>query len=135
MIKEIFIKYRDIIPYAIFGILTTLVNIVSYYIAAHVMYLPIMASTFIAWFLAVLFAYITNRKWVFHSESHTIGKVFREIIAFFSCRIATGLVDGGCMWLFVDILHLNDVIVKTVANVVVIILNYIASKLLIFKHK
>lgn len=94
-----------------------------------------MISTVIAWLLAVLFAYVTNRKWVFHSNANTVREIITEIAAFFSCRIATGIVDWGCMWIFVDILDCNDVVIKAIANVLVIVLNYIASKLLIFKEK
>lgn len=133
--KDLYYKYKDVIPYAIFGVLTTIVNIASYYVAAHFLKMPIMISTVIAWLLAVLFAYVTNRKWVFHSNANTVREIITEIAAFFSCRIATGIVDWGCMWIFVDILDCNDVVIKAIANVLVIVLNYIASKLLIFKEK
>ena len=93
-----------------------------------------MASTIIAWVLAVLFAYVTNRKWVFHSDAFTTSDVIKEIVSFFVCRLATGLIDWASMFIFVDLLHLNDVAVKTIANIVVIVLNYLASKLVIFKH-
>lgn len=88
--KDIYSKYKDVIPYAVFGVLTTIVNIATYYVSAHIMRLTVMASTFIAWVLAVLFAYITNRRWVFHSEVHAIADILTEMIAFFSCRLATG---------------------------------------------
>lgn len=132
--KELINKYKDVIPYAIFGVLTTLVNMGTYFIAAHILYLPIMLSTVVAWILAVMFAYITNRIWVFHSEAMTRKDILKEMSSFFSCRLATGIVDWGCMLLFVDFMHMNDVVIKMFANIVVIILNYIASKLLIFKH-
>lgn len=134
-IKQLIIKYRDIIPYAVFGILTTLVNIAVYWVMAHIFNLGVMLSTIIAWVAAVLFAYLTNRKWVFHSEAQIPQEVFKEIISFFTCRIITGVVDWGCMLIFVDMLHFNDVIIKTAANILVIVLNYIASKLVIFRHK
>ena len=94
-----------------------------------------MISTVFAWLLAVLFAYVTNRKWVFHSGADTTEAIITEILSFFSCRVATGIVDWACMWVFVDVLHFNDVVIKSMANVLVIVLNYIASKLLIFKRK
>lgn len=62
-------------------------------------------------------------------------EILKEILSFFACRLATGVVDWGCMFIFVDLLHLNDVIIKAGANVLVIVLNYIASKLVIFKNK
>ena len=92
-----------------------------------------MPGTIIAWVAAVLFAYLTNRKWVFHSEVKGTKGILKEISAFFGCRLATGVVDWLMMFLFVDCWHFNDVLIKIIANVVVIILNYIASKWLIFR--
>ena len=128
-------KYMDIILYAVFGVLTTVVNIVVYWIAAHPLALPVMVSTVIAWIAAVLFAYVTNRKWVFHSQAEGTKEIVHEIVSFFACRLATGVVDWACMFIFVDLLHFNDVIIKAAANVLVIILNYVASKMVIFKNK
>ena len=128
-------KYRDVLPYLFFGVCTTVVNVVTYWAAAHIFHLSVMVSTVLAWILAVLFAYVTNRKWVFHSEASGRREILKEIISFFSCRLATGFVDWLCMFLFVDVLAWNDVFVKTAANVLVIILNYVASKLLIFKKR
>ena len=133
--KALFQKYKDVIPYAIFGVLTTLVNIASYWLCAHALGMPVMASTIIAWILAVLFAYVTNRKWVFLSEAKGRRAIVKEMVSFFACRLATGLVDWACMFLFVDVLHWNDVLIKTGANILVIALNYIASKLIIFKKQ
>lgn len=128
-------QYQDIILYGIFGVLTTIANIVVYWVAAHPLQLPVMVSTILAWIVAVSLAYVTNRKWVFHSQTESFKDIFREIISFFACRIATGIVDWGCMFIFVDLLHINDVTIKAGANILVILLNYIASKLLIFRKK
>ena len=132
--KKLYNQYKDIIPYGVFGVLTTVVNIVSYWLAAHPLGLSVMASTVIAWFLSVLFAYVTNRKWVFHSEAEGFEAIVKEMVSFFGCRLATGFVDLACMFVFVDVLHLDDVVIKVIANVIVIVLNYVASKLVIFKH-
>lgn len=134
-IKELYQKYKDVIPYAVFGVLTTAVNVAVYWCASHVLQLETMQSTFIAWFLAVLFAYVTNRKWVFHSEAHEFSAICKECVAFFSCRIGTGVVDWLCMFVFVDVLHINDMVIKVIANVIVIVLNYVASKVIIFRKK
>lgn len=133
--KDLYEKYKDVIYYLFFGVCTTLVNVMAYWILAYFIDLPVIASTIIAWFLAVLFAYITNRKWVFHSEVKGSEKLIREILSFFICRLTTGVADWMCMFLFVDILGLNDIIIKFIDNVVVIVLNYVASKLVIFKNK
>lgn len=133
MIKKLCNKYRDLIPYAVFGVLSTLVNICSYWVFAHPMHMGVMPSTVAAWIIAVIFVYITNRKWVFHSEAVSAKAIAKEIASFFICRLLTGFVDWGSMFVFVDVLHFNDVAVKTLANIAVIIMNYIASKFVIFR--
>ncbi|MBQ1843330.1 MAG: GtrA family protein [Lachnospiraceae bacterium] len=134
MIRKLMEKYRDVIPYLVFGILTTIVNIVAYWLCAHPLHLGIMVSTVIAWVLSVLFAYVTNRKWVFHSEAAGVA-IIREILSFYGARLATGLLDMLFMFIFADRLGLNDTVIKICSNVVVVILNYIFSKFLIFRHE
>lgn len=134
-IKKLYEQYKDVIPYLFFGVCTTIVNIAAYAFFAHVFNAGTTASTIIAWFLAVLFAYLTNRKWVFKSEAKTPKEITREIAEFFGFRFATGVLDWLLMVIFVDNLHLNDVIIKAVANIIVIILNYVASKLVVFARK
>lgn len=135
MIKKLYNKYKDIIPYAFWGVCTTVVNTAAYWIAADLLKIPVVPSAVIAWFVAVLFAYLTNRKWVFHSQAVTQKEILKELIAFFGCRVATGVADWLCMFVFVDLLHFDDIFIKVAANVLVILLNYIASKWLIFKPK
>ena len=132
-LKKLLEKYKDVIPYLFFGVCTTLVNVAVYWGSTHLLHLSTMFGTIIAWVLAVLFAYITNRKWVFHSKVNTRDEITKELVSFFSCRIATGIVDWGCMFIFVQILAWNDLVIKFLANVLVIVLNYVASKLVIFK--
>lgn len=134
-LKSVIEEYKDVVPYLFFGVCTTLINIISYWACAHMFLINTMASTIIAWVLAVLFAYFTNRKWVFHSEVSNCQGIIKEIISFFGCRLATGVVDWGCMFVFVELLSCNDIIIKFIANVLVIILNYIASKWIIFKGR
>lgn len=133
-IKDLYKRYSDVIPYLFFGVCTTGVNVFSYWFVAHILALPVMTSTVIAWILAVSFAYVTNRKWVFHSTAVTKNEIIKECISFFLCRLATGVIDWLCMYIFVEILLLNDVIIKFLANVLVIVLNYVASKLIVFKR-
>ena len=104
-LKEMMEKYKDIVPYAIFGILTTIINIVVYLFFAHILKKEVMLSTLAAWFLSVLFAYVTNRKWVFHSGVLTFSNIIREAVAFFICRLATGIADILIMFIFVNIFH------------------------------
>ena len=135
LIKKLMIKYQDVIAYLVFGVLTTLVNIVAYWLCAHPLGLGTLPSSVLAWLAAVLFAYVTNRKWVFHSQAVTRQEITREMLSFFGCRLATGVVDWVMMFVCVDLLHFNDMVMKILANVVVVILNYVASKLIIFAKK
>ncbi len=132
-LKALLIKYKSVILYLFFGVCTTLVNMIVYYLCAHPFGFPTMPSTILAWFAAVLFAYLTNRKWVFESEETTVTGIAMEMARFFGCRLATGVVDWFCMFFFVDVLSWNDMLVKFGSNVLVVILNYIASKLIIFR--
>ena len=118
-------KYRHYILYIIFVVLTTLVNVVTYYLA-HI-FLPVMPSTVMAWILAVLFAYITNRRFVFGSQAKTKQEIIKEIISFFSARILTGILDVALMFIFVDCLKMNDMVIKVISNIIVIVLNYVSS--------
>lgn len=126
-------RSQSVIAYLVFGVLTTAVNVVSYWFCTRALNLTTMPSTVIAWVLAVSFAYVTNRRWVFHSEEHGFAGIFSEIVRFFSARLATGVVDWLCMYLFVDVFKFDDLIIKVVTNVIVIILNYVASKLVVFR--
>lgn len=130
--KELYLKYKEVIMYLIFGVLTTVVNIVVYFVMADtsMMHIHYMISNVTAWFLSVLFAYITNRKYVFESKSQNILK---EIISFFGSRLATGAMDMVFMWLFVEFNILPGFIAKVISNVFVIVANYILSKLVVFK--
>lgn len=136
LIKRLWKQYKSIFWYLVFGVLTTLVNIVAYIICMQVFSIGNIASNIVAWVLAVLFAYLTNRKWVFVSAHHTKKEISLEIINFFLARGGTGLLDLLIMWTTVDLLHFPSVIMKVIANIIVIILNYLASKLWVFgTHK
>ena len=130
---ELYRKYREMIFYLVFGGLTTLVNIFSYFVLTDVGEIQYLVSTAIAWVLSVLFAYFTNRVWVFQSTASGTKAILREIGSFFGCRLLSGAIDMGIMFLCVSVLGLPDKLIKILANVVVIILNYLFSKLFIFK--
>lgn len=134
-IIQLLTKYKSFIMYVVFGILTTFVNVITYYIFAHIFSFGTVSSSVVAWFVAVSFAYITNRKWVFESKSNAALEIFGEILKFFSCRLATGAVDWAIMYIFVDLLLFNDLIIKIIANIVVIVLNYVASLFVVFNSK
>ena len=138
-IKELYIKYKEIINYLIFGVLTTLVNLSIKYLlfftvlkANNPVQQPIAIA--ISWIVAVLFAYFTNRKFVFESNNKNRS---REFFDFILSRISTLLLEMFIMWFFVTLLKLNSdlyvVIFTLVAQVAVVIGNYIFSKLFVFK--
>ncbi len=132
-IKELYNKYKEILMYLIFGVLTTVVNIVSYFLLARILHIDTVVSTVIALILSILFAYITNKIFVFESKTNTAKELLKEIISFFGCRAFTGILDVAFMYITVEVFNLNDMIMKIISNIVVIIVNYIFSKLIIFK--
>ena len=142
--KAIWQKYREIILYLVFGVLTTLVNIIIYGVCTRAGMSTGWANA-LAWVLAVAFAYITNRIWVFRSENRTLKAVLREIISFVACRAGTGVLDQIIMVVGVDVISPRIVPaeyafmwsmgLKIASNVLVIILNYIFSKVIIFRKK
>ena len=123
----------QIILYGIVGGITTAINIFAYWLCTRLLHIPVVASTVIAWTIAVLFAYWANRKFVFHSTINSFSGIFKEASEFFFFRIATGVLDVIIMYVFVDVLGFYDVVIKAASNILVIILNYIASKIIIFK--
>lgn len=129
------LKGTEIISYLIFGELTTAVNIAVYFICSRFFYLEVIASNIIAWLLSVLFAYLTNRKFVFKSEAKGFSSVLKECINFFLGRLSTGILDTVIMFVCVDLLAFNDVVMKVLSNIIVIVLNYLISKLLVFRTK
>lgn len=134
MIIRIYRKYKEAILYLFFGGCTTMVNVVTYFISTRILNINIIGSTILAWCLAVMFAYFTNRKLVFKSENNTAKTILIEITSFLSCRLLTGAIDLGIMYVFVERLYLNDLLIKIISNLFVIGSNYIASRMLIFKH-
>ena len=132
---ELFRKYQDVISYLIFGGLSTIVNIVSYAFFSHALGMPTVPASVASWFVTVIFVYLTNRVWVFHSQAESAAEIAREFMTFMGCRVATGVLDVAIMWVSVDILGWNDIVMKVISNMIVIVLNYVASKLVIFKRK
>ena len=133
LLKKLLKKYQSFILYGIFGVLTTIVNLVAYHLCYYRAGMSNTLSNVIAWILAVTFAYLTNKVWVFKSRSWRFPVLRREVPAFVSCRLATGILDLVIMYICVDILGGHAMLMKFASNVLVIILNYIFSKLIIFK--
>lgn len=121
---------RELVLYVVFGAFTFLVNIVTYFLFESVMGINYLVSNVLAWFFSVLFAYITNRTWVFESKS---SEILKEMSLFFGGRIFSGVVDTVLMYLFIDVLVLGNTFSKIVVQIIVIVLNYVFSKLIVFK--
>ncbi len=135
VILYLFLKYKEVILYLIFGVLTTLINIFAYWVFAYGINIGTIISTIAAWIISVTFAYITNKMFVFESKTYTWSALIYEIISFFGCRLLTGLMDLAIMYVFVDVLHYNGMLIKVISNVIVVVLNYIFSKIFIFSGK
>lgn len=132
-------KYDEIINYLIFGVLTTVVTIITYAIFTNTFLssksaLDIQIANVLSWIIAVTFAYLTNRKYVFKSKVQG-SKHIKEIINFFLARISSLLVEMLFMYVTVTVLSYNDFICKIIAQAIVIIFNYVCSKLIIFKKE
>ena len=130
---DLFLSYKEIILYVFFGGMTTIVNLVSYALFTRLLNINDYVAIFLSWVLAVFFAYITNKIWVFESQSREFKELFREITSFAAARVATLGLEYVVMFIGVDILFINDMLVKVFAQVLVIVANYLFSKLFIFK--
>ena len=123
---------KETVLYLFFGIMTTVINTVTYSVAFGYLKWENLLANLVAWILAVAFAFITNKYWVFESKSFQKEVVISELAAFLSCRIATGLLDMIIMFMSVDVCKANAYVMKIISNIIVIVLNYVASKLIIF---
>jgi len=128
-----FINYnKHIVLYFIFGVLTTIVNLISFYIFAEILQIETIPATIWAWVVAVAFAFITNRLYVFESTTKTHAAILREAILFFIARLVTLGIEVFIMWLSVDVCGQNKLIWKVICNIIVIIVNYTLSKAVVF---
>ncbi len=141
MIKKLFVKYKELVMYGIFGVLTTLINWIAYSIFMEGCGFPLMVSNILSWFVAVLFAFVTNKLWVFESKTWKMDIVWKECLKFFGARIATGVFEivmvPLLVWLGVnqEIFGVEGFLAKMIVTIGVIILNYVFSKLFVFQKK
>lgn len=132
-IKALIVKYYDVLAYLFFGVLTTVVNYLIYLPCFNFLHIPASISNMIAWVGAVAFAYLTNKPFVFKSYDWSMKAVLPELGKFVGCRIGSGLLETGILALSVDLLNWNGNVWKLITSVLVVVLNYVASKLIIFK--
>lgn len=138
-IKKLYNKYKEIVNYLIIGVLTTIVSLVSFYLIRIFVFtsdsqIDIQLANVISWILAVLFAFVTNKKYVFESSSRGYQK-FVEMIKFYISRLTTLVVEMFVMWLLTSPLKLDDMISKIIVQFIIVILNYVFSKLFVFKKR
>ena len=132
-LKNVFIKYQSFLLYVIFGVLTTIVNIIVFFILYNMLHTGHNIAYVVAWFWAVLFAYLTNRVWVFHSTSSTTADIVKEVWQFYLARVLTGIIGYFILTFGVDLLHQDANIWNIIQNIFVIVSNFVLSKLIIFK--
>lgn len=126
---------REGIAYLIFGVLTT---VIDYVISNALFYAGGMSSVMsqtIGWVAAVLFAFVTNKWWVFESHTLVPAEVWKEFVSFVACRVATFLFNLAVLFIMVDVMKMEFFVCKLLISVIVVILNYVFSKILIFTHK
>ena len=128
-------KHRELISYVFWGVMTTVVNYVSYTLLTEVMHIYYLTGTVIAWAVSVLFAYFVNKLFVFQSRDWAWRVALRELWQMVASRLFSLGLEMAIMWFFVDLLHCPHLMVKLAANVVVVIVNYVLSKWIIFKPK
>ena len=136
-IWELYKKYEEIVNYLIVGVLTTLVSLIVYYLLVFTVLNPnngiqLQIANILSWVAGVAFAFGTNRKYVFKSKNKNVVK---EATSFVGSRVATLLMDMGIMFLTVTVFKMNDKVAKIISQVVVIVANYVLSKLFVFKQK
>ena len=134
---DLYNKYKEIINYLIFGVLTTLISLATYYALTFTVLnadkaLELQIANIVSWIVSVTFAYFTNRSFVFASKQKLSLK---EAFSFYMSRVSTLLLDMGLMYLLVTVLSFNDKLVKIIVQVIVIVLNYVLSKFIVFKKK
>lgn len=133
--KALIEQYWEVLSYLIFGVLTTVVNYLVYLPVYNLLGLSAALSNAIAWVVAVAFAYLTNKPFVFKSHDWSAKTVIPELTKFVGCRVASGAAETLILLVTVDILCWNGNIWKLVTSVLVVVMNYIASKLVVFRKK
>ena len=134
-LKKLLHKHYDILVYLIFGVLTTAVNYIVYLPCYNLLHLSATVSNVIAWAAAVAFAYVTNKPFVFHSHDWSAKTVVPELTKFIGTRLGSGGLETLVLLVFVDLLKGNGNVWKLLTSVLVVALNYIGSKLLVFRKK
>ena len=123
----------ELVAYLFAGVATTIVNYVVYFMATRWLGMGVMAGTWTAWAIAVAFGYVVNKAFVFHTHCESMAALAKEAASFFAMRLVSLGMETVLMFVTVELMGLNDLVMKLLVNIVVIIANYVFSKLFIFK--
>ena len=134
-IRKLFLRYYDLIMYLVFGVMTTAVNYLVYLPCYNLFGLSASVSNMISWVVSVAFAFLTNKPFVFRSHDWSAKVVWPELAKFVGCRVGSGVMETVILFVTVDTLRWNGNIWKLVTSVLVVVVNYVGSKLLVFRNK
>ena len=135
ILEPFYQRNKDVLLYLFFGFVTFVINILCYAWLNTWLGLNELIANIIAWVAAVLVAFLTNRIWVFHAPTETMGAFFRQMAAFFAGRLVTLGIEEAILAVFITMMRLPGMPVKIIAQIIVIVLNYVISKLVIFRKK
>ncbi len=133
-VATLYKKYGYMALYAFFGFLTTIVNLAAYLFFSKYVGIDILLGNAAAFVIACIFAYWTNRRFVFKSKAKGSG-IFKEFSSFMVFRLSGVVIETAILFVFVHLIKLNDVYVKLVSNLIVIAINFLGSRFVVFKHK
>ncbi len=133
IMEPVYIKYKEVLLYLMFGGLSFVLNIVLFILLNGLLHINELGANVICWVACVLFQYVTNRTWVFDGKTDTAGELIKQMESFFGGRIFTLVVEEAILAVFITWLKFNSIAVKIAAQVVVIVLNYIISKMIVFR--
>ena len=134
-IRALLAKYQDIISYLFFGVLTTVVNFLVYYPLTNLLGINATMANVIAWAVSVAFAFLTNKPFVFKSHDWSARVVLPELWMFICTRVGSGLLETVMIFLLVDVLRFDGNIIKLAVSILVVIINYVGSKLVVFRRR
>lgn len=134
-LKSLFVRYKQIISYLFFGVLSTLFSFLIWWICNDFFDMHYQIANIVSWIFAVLFAFFTNKLYVFESKDKSLKTIVSEIIKFYFFRLVTLLVDIAAMYIMVELMQMSEILAKIISTFIVILGNYLFSKFFIFKKK
>ena len=130
---NIYNRYREQVLYLVFGGVTTLISIITYAVFTELADINILIANILSWIISVAVAYATNKSVVFRSDKKGVAQVLTEALSFYAGRLLTLLIEEAILFVFIDLAKLPNMPVKIIAQIIIIVLNYIISKVFIFK--